>query len=258
MPLVAIIATLPAWAAEDPIQILKRFIAADKNNARAAGQYTYVEHAEYFNFDKSGKVTGDRSETHEIVFVEGGEYRKLVLRNDKPLEAKEQAKEDKRMQQTAEERRRQRHSGLFNKTISLGSYDDLLTMFDNRLIGEEEVRGHKTWVIQSTPKAGQVRSTAHEKDVLSFQEKLWIDVNEYQLVKKVYTVVDPHVDLAPGTTLSWDSEKVNNDVWLVTSGVIDGHMQIAKFIKPAVRTEYKNSRFQKFDVQSTITMDTVK
>ena len=110
----------------------------------------------------------------------------------------------------------------------------------------------------STPKAGHAAANAHEKEVLSFRRKLWIDEADYELLKSVYTVVGQHIVFLPGTTLTWEFAKINNDVWLSSRGVIDGHLQFAKFIKPAVRTEYKYSKFQKFDVQSTVTALPVK
>jgi hypothetical protein len=253
-----LLAALPLFAAEDPNEIVKRFIEADRKNWERASQYTYVEQADFFDFDKNGQPRKDRSETHEIVFVEGATYKKLVARNDRPLEAKEQSKEDKKLQRIAEERRKQRRSGLFHKNVSLGSFDDLLTLFDNRLVAEEEIRGHKAWVIVSTPKEGRTPANAHEKEVLSFKRKLWINQADSQLLRSEYTVVGQHINFTPGTTLTWDFEKINDDAWLTISGVIDGHLQFAKFIKPAVRTEYRNSKFQKFDVQSTITMEPVK
>ena len=249
---------LPVWAAEDANEIVKRYIAADSKNWERGSQYTFVEHADYFSFDKNHQPKKDRSETHEVVFVEGDSYKKLVARNDKPLDAKEQAKEDKKMQQTAEERRKQRRSGLFHKTISLGSNDDLLTLFDHRIEGEEEIRGHKTWVVVCSPKEDHAPANAHEKEVLSFQRKLWIDQADAVILKSLFTVVGQHISFMPGSTLSWEYERINDDAWLATSGVIDGHLQFAKFIKPAVRTEYRYSKFQKFDVQSTITVEPVK
>lgn len=258
MLLLALLAALPIRAAQDPNEILKRFIEADRRNWERASQYTYVEQADYFGFDKNGQPRKDRSETHEVVFVEGGAYKKLVARNDRPLEAKEKAKEEKLLQRIAAERRKQRRAGLFHKDVSLGSYEDMLTLFDNRLVGEEEIRGRKAWVIASTPKEGHAAANAHEKEVLSFQRKLWIDEADYQLLKSVYTVVGQHIVFMPGTTITWEFAKVNDDAWLTVSGVIDGHLQFAKFIKPTVRTEYKNSKFQKFDVQSTITTEPVK
>jgi hypothetical protein len=159
------------------------------------------------------------------------------------------------LQRIAKERRGQRRSGIFHKDVSLGSDGDLLTLFDNRVLGEEEIRGRKAWVIGSTPKEGRVAANAHEKEVLSFKRKLWIDEAEYVPLRTEYTVVGQHIAFMAGTTLTWDFEKINDDAWLTTSGVINGHLQFVKFIKPAVRTEYKNSKFQKFDVQSTITVE---
>src|SRR5205807_10429545 len=87
------LAALPMWGAEDPNDIVKRFIAADSKNWERASQYTYLEQADFFSVDKSGQPTRDRSETHEIIFVEGGAYKKLIARNETLLEAKEQSTE---------------------------------------------------------------------------------------------------------------------------------------------------------------------
>lgn len=250
----ALLISTALWAA-DVTEILQRSIDAQSKNWERASQYAYVEHADFYGFDKNGQPRKDRSETNEIVFVEGSTYKKLIARNERALEGKEKAKEEKKMQRTAEERRRQRHAGAFHKEVSAGSDADALTLFDNRLVGEEEIRGRKVWVIECTPKSGRVPANAHEKEVLSFQRKLWIDQSELILLRSVYTVVGEHIVFMPGSTIRWDFEKIHDDAWLATSGAVDGRLQFVKLIKPRVRTEYRNSSFQKFDVQSTITMD---
>ena len=255
LPLLVLLVALPVWAAEDTNEIVKGLIEAENKNRQLASQYTYVEQADFFRFDKNSQPRKDRSETHEIVFVEGEAYKKLVARNEWPLEAKEQAMEEKKLRRVAEERFRQRRSGLFYKYVSMGSYKDLLTLFDNRLLGEEEIRGRKAWVIGSTPKEGHAAANAHEKEVLSFAQKLWIDEADHQILRSVYTVVGHHIVFMPGTTITWEFEKIDEGAWLPISGVIDGRLQFARLIKPAVRTEYRNSKFQKFDVQSTITTE---
>jgi hypothetical protein len=255
---VLLLVILPVWGAEDANGIVKRSIETQGKNWERASQYTYVEQADFFSFDKSGQPKKDRSETHEIIFVEGLTYKKLVARNERPLEPKEQSKVEKLMQRIAKDRREQRRSGIFHKDVSLGSDEDLLTLFDNRVLGEEEIRGRKAWVIGSTPKEGRVPANAHEKEVLSFKRRLWIDEADSVPLRTEYTVVGQHIAFTPGTTITWDFEKINDDAWLTISGVIEGHLQFVKFIKPAVRTEYTNSRFQKFDVQSTITVEPPK
>ena len=258
IPLLVLLAALPAWAGDDPNRILKQFIEAEKENRERICQYTYVEQADFFRFDKNSQPRKDRSETHQIVFVEGEPYKRLVARNEWPLEAKEEAMESKKLRLIAEERLRRRRSGLFYKNVNMGSYKDLLTLFDNRLMGEEEIRGRKAWVIGSTPKAGRAAANAHEKQVLSFAQKLWIDQADHQILKSVHTVVGQHIVFMPGTTITWEFEKINEGPSLAVSGVIDGRLQFAKFMKPPVRTEYRNSNFQKFDVQSTMSMEAAK
>jgi hypothetical protein len=251
--LLAILAALPLLTSDEPNEIIGRYIAAGNKNWQRASRYTWVEQADYFNVPKDGPPKKDRSETHEVMFIDGGSFKKLVARNDKPLDAKQQAKEESRWRKLVEERKKQ-HSGLLHKNVSMGSDEDLLTLFDNRMDGEEEVRGHKSWVILATPK-DRVPVNQHEKEVLSYQRKMWIDQSTDQLVRVVYLVVGQHIVLAQGSTLTWDFDRINDDVWFMTSGVINGRLQFAKLIKPAVRTEYHNSKFQKFDVQSTIIVD---
>jgi hypothetical protein len=253
----AILAGLPLLADEQPSEIIKRYIAASNRNWERASQYTWVQQADYFDIAKDGSAKKDRSQTFEVMFIDGGSYQKLVARNDQPLDAKQQAREEIKWQKIVEERRKQ-HSGVLHKNVSLGSDEDLLTLFDNRLEGMEEIRGRKSWVLLSAPLKDRTPANNHEKEVLSYERKLWIDQASNQLVRVVYTVVGDHTVFAKGSTITWDFDQINDEIWLMISGVINGRLQFAKIIKPAVRTEYHNSKFQKFDVQSTIAVDPPK
>jgi hypothetical protein len=253
-----ILAAASGWAAEEANGIIKRLTEAQKQNDSLAGEYTYAAETAYFTYDKAGHPNKDRSETHDIMFVEGISYSKLTARNGKPLEAREAAKEEKKLQQTAEERRKQRQANLFHPSVNMASNDDLLALFDNRLVGEEEIRGRKAWVIESTPRPGHRPANDHERQVLSFRKKLWIDESDNVLVKTLDVVIGDHIFMKPGSMVVWEFSKIGEAAWLPVAGVVDAHLQFAKFIKPYVRTEYANSKFQKFDVKSTITMDPPK
>ena len=250
-----LLAALPLAAADDVHAILQRVVEAQGENNKRAGQYAFVEEVDHFTYDKAGQPKKDRSETYEIVFVEGLEYKKLVARKGKPLEPREQAKEDKKLRETAEERRKQRRSGLFRRTVSTGSDQDLLTLFDSRLLGEEEIGGRKAWIVECIPQPGRLPANDHEKQVLSFRKKLWIDEAENVYVKVIDTAIGDRTAFKPGSVFTWEYGKVNEDAWLPVTIVLDAHLQFAKFIKPWVRTEQRYSNFRKFDVQSTITVD---
>jgi hypothetical protein len=262
---------IPLCAADSDVEaILKRLVEAQHQNDKRAQQYTYVEETERFTFDKNGSPHNTGSATHDVIFVEGLKFNKLVARNGKPLSASDQAKVEKNMRLTAEERRKHQRptapggmitfSGLFSSgSLDLGSLSELPKLFDNRVSGEEEIRGHKTWVIESTPRKGYMPMSGHERQVLVFNKKFWVDEADGVLVRGVYTVAAEDSFLRPGSTVTFEYEKVDPDTWEAVSLTLEFSRSKDKVFKPTGRTVYRMSKFQKFDVQSTITvMDSEK
>ena len=187
------------------------------------------------------------------MFVEGESYRKLIAEDDQPLSAKEAAKEEARLRQTAEERRQARRNGMFHKTVSTAKSEELLTFYSCHTDGEAELAGRRAWVIQCDPRSDRTPANDHERDALTFKQRLWIDQTDLVSLKVVNTAIDGNATLLPGSTMTFEYGLINNDAWLPLRIVIDGHAQFAKMFKPQVRTEYKNENFKKFDVQSSIT-----
>ncbi|HEY4364982.1 MAG TPA: hypothetical protein VGN17_28725 [Bryobacteraceae bacterium] len=248
---------LPLLAAQSAEEILQRNFAAKKANNEKARQYTSLEEDTRCTYDKSGQSKQTSSETYEVMFLEGEQYKKLVARSGQPLNTAEQAKEEKKLQEEAKARRKKRGSGLFTRTFSIGSADDamLFTHFENRIVGEEEVNGRRAWVIESVPKADRKPANDHERDVLSTRQKRWVDQADYNEARWQAVVVGDKSPLKPGTTFTIEFAKINDDAWLGTFLSIDFRMEMMKFIKGAGRQESRFSKFQKFDVQSTITVD---
>lgn len=234
-------------SAED---ILKRYIEERKANLPRARQYTLTNKETHIFFDGKGEEKSRSSKTFDVIFLEGDIYKKLIARDDKPLSASEAAKVEKEMQKTAAERKRQ---PIISRSISMASDEDLLNLFTCKVAGEERIEQNKTWVIQCDPQAGRVAANAREKEKLKWSRRLWIDETQYAPVKFVDTALEGNPLELPGSTTTVRFALINNDAWMETSVVIDGHLHFAKFIKPKVRTEYVNSNFKKFDVQSTVT-----
>jgi hypothetical protein len=260
MRLVLLLAVVPLWAADDANTILRRFIDAQKQNDEKAKNYTYVEEAVWFTRDKAGPLHQNRSETNEIVFIEGSKYRKLVARNGKPIGAKDRAKVDQDMRITAEERLRHTPPPTGGRISSghgnadLGTNEELLTLFDNRMTGEEQIGGRKAWVIESAPQTAHTPTNQHEKDALNFTKTLWIDKADFVMLRAVYTVTGDQIFAKPGSAISIELEKINQEVWQPSLLALDiRRSKISSAEAP--RTEYHYSKFQRFDVQSTITID---
>jgi hypothetical protein len=238
-------------SAED---ILKRYIEARKANLPRARQYTLTNKETHIFFDGKGEEKSRSSKTFDVIFLEGDTYKKLIARDDKPLSVAEAAKVEKELQKTADERREQRkRQPMMSRSITTASDEDLLKLFTCKVTGEEQIKQSKTWVIQCDPQAGRVAANAREKEKLTTSRQLWIDETQYALMKFVDTALEGNPLELPGSTTTVQFALINNDAWMQTSLVIDGHLHFAKFIKPKVRTEYVNSNFKKFDVQSTVT-----
>jgi hypothetical protein len=260
-----LIALLPLRAADGGADILRHWSEAQRNNEERTRQYTYTEQADRFTYGPDGNLRKDSIETAEVIVVERIAFHKLVARNGNPLDAKEQARVDKEMRQTAEERRKHRQQPPAGGRISfgsqwadLGSREELLSMFDNRLLGEEMGGGRKAWVFESTPNAGVVATNEHEHDVLCFRKRLWIDQADYVMAKAVYTVIGDYLFAKPGSTLTFAYEKIGPDTWHETSVILDIYRVRNKAFQPSGRTEYRMSGFRKFDVETTITVDSGK
>lgn len=248
-------------AAADPAKLIERLLEAQKANANRVEPYTFTEEAVHYNYAGDGSLRRGLTETREVIFVEGLPFHKLVARNGKPLPAKERAEIEKAIHQTAEERRRQPRPPeggqmvMGDQRIDLGATRELLTIFDNRLRGEEELRGHKVWVIESTPKAGYSAASEHEREVLSFRRTLWVDEASLNIVRMQLAVIGDGIHFAaPGSTVTLDSDEIAPDAWLQTGVVLDVWRPSGKTFKPWKRTEYTDSNFHRFDVQSTVTV----
>ena len=264
MRLLLLTFALPLWAAEDVNAVLARLIAAEDTNVKRAQQYTYTEETQHLKIDANGNRQQTASETREVLFVEGVKYRKLVARNGKPLSRGERSKVEKEMQQTAVDRRKDERraapgGAVFIRTTfsqlsaDLGSLEELLTLFENRLAGEEEIRGHKVWIVESVPSKDHVPTTNHEKQVFVFRKKFWVDQTENTLVRAVYTVAVDGSFMSQGSTITFDHEKVDPDTWQPVSLTLEFSRQKKEPFQAVGSTVYLMTKFQKFDVQSSIT-----
>lgn len=241
--------------AQDPKVLLERARDLQTENATRAGQHTFQKVTTFRQFQPDGRVSRQRSETHDVVFVEGEPYEKLVARNGQPLTGKEAAKEEQRRQKTAAERRKQRRFGTIRRTVRLPELALVVEKFDLRLAGEEAVEGRAAWVVEGTPKSGLPEVTKEDKDLVSFSRKFWVAKDSGVPIGRLDTVIREGHFLAPGSTVSFEYSFVNEDAWMLTRMVIDYHARMYEVVKARGETEYRMSGFRKFDVQSTITVD---
>ncbi len=246
----------------DANELLARVAKAQPANEERSKQYTCQEQCDRFDYNSKGVAKRYLTETSDVIFVEGIEFKKLTTRNGKPISAKERARVEQEMSKTAEDRRRTGRKaspggriGIGGRNVELGDANDLLALFDNRITGEEMFQGRKVWVLECTPRPLHEISSRHQTDALTFARTLWVTQDDAIPVKLVYRAVVDHDFVREGSTLTLEYSQVSDDTWHPSKFILDMTHAAGKGVAPWKKTEYIYSNFKKFDVQSTITSD---
>ncbi len=83
-----------AQSAPSPEELIRRANAAGKAQFERGWKYTFREDHTQSQIDKHGQPGAPSTDTYDHIMLEGSEYRKLILRDGKPLDARTQKKVD--------------------------------------------------------------------------------------------------------------------------------------------------------------------
>ena len=161
MRLLLLALALPAIvSAQDPLEIIRRATELDRRDTELARSYTFLQRQERRDLDSKGQLTKTESETYDITLQEGSPYRRLVARNDQPLSAKDQRKEEEKLQKSIEDRRKETPAQHAQRVADWERKQEkqreplkeLPEAFNFKLAGEEALNGGVAFVIEGTPK----------------------------------------------------------------------------------------------------------
>jgi len=237
--------------APSPDPLLAKALAAHRAQDAKGAKYTYREDEEQYRWGKKGDRLEPTRKTYDIIMLEGENYRKLVLLNGRPLPDKMQKQVDKDFEQAKADRKK---GGLltFKRSVSLGGLEELQRLFDNKVTGEDTVRGRKTWVIESQPKPGLKPADKKEDEAMSSLRATWIDQEEGVVVKERFTFMRAANSFQPGTQWERELTKVG-DVWLTDTIVWKGEMKPLQVIRARFETHSRFYDHKRFQVESKVT-----
>jgi len=267
MRLLLLTLALPAvLVAQDPLEILRRATEIDRKNLEISRSYTYLERQEQRDLDSDGKVKKTESTTTDVTLLEGSPFRRTVARDDKPLSAKEQRKEEERLQKSIEDRRKETPEERANRISEWerkqkkqrDALKELPDAFTFKLVGEEAVNGGDAYVIEGTPKPGYRPTNVTTSIFPKVKLKLWIDKTDYRWVRidleslDTITFAGFLIRVAKGTRARIETVRINNEVWLPKRAEVKGSVRIA--LLKVVRGEFifTYSDYKKFQTDSRI------
>jgi hypothetical protein len=229
-------------AQPDPGDLFRSAITA--REAQAAKKFTYREDVEQVRTEKS------TIETFDVIMLEGENYRKLILIDGKPLDAKRQKQVDADLEKARSARRR---STPFNirRTAKIGGLADIQRLFDCKVTGEEIVNGRKTWRLEAQPKTGIKPANKQEQNMLATKRTIWFDQQEHVDIQSVIVYLQPAEGFQPGSELEYQFSKVN-DVWLAASFRFRFHLKAMAFVNARGEARHRFYDYKLFQTESTL------
>jgi hypothetical protein len=242
----------------DAREIIRRAVAADERNWKVARNYTSSERADLRYLDSQGAVKLREISAHDVTFLEGSPYERLVARNDRPLSPAEEKKEQQKFAKSAAERRAetaakraQRLAEYFERPEwQREAWRELPEAFDFRLAAEEVWNGRSLYVIDATPRQGYQPRCRTARMLARIHAKLWVDKLDYHLVKGEVEVIDTIsvglflVLVSKGSRASFEETLVNDEVWLPSKvrASASARLGLLKLVRIEQEISYTNCR----------------
>jgi hypothetical protein len=224
-PLDAAVASL----SQDQIRdLIRRAAERDMQNDKQATNYTYIERAEEHKLDGSGRVSSTESKTYEVMALYGEQVQRLIAKDDKPLSAKDAAKEEQKIQKLIEKRKNESDSDRKKRLAKEDNereedrnfVKEIADAYNFRLAAIENVEGHPAYVIDADPRPGYEPRGKNAKFLPKFRFRVWIDKAEEEWVKVDIQCIDTVsvglflVRVHKGSNIQVEQTEVNDEVWL--------------------------------------------
>ena len=205
-------------------------VAADKDleNEKRQRDYTYIEREVQHNLDGKGQTKSTEIKTYEVLEIYGEQVQRLIEKDDKPLNSKEAAKEeekiqkviDKRKNESEEDRKKREEREQKDREEDRKFEREAADAFNFKLEGTDLLDGREAWIIEAEPRPGFEPHTRGAKILTKFHGRVWIDKNDLQLAKMDIEAIDTVsfgwvlARVHKGTRVLFEQTRVNDEVWL--------------------------------------------
>ena len=243
-------------------------VVADKDiaNDKRLRDYTYIERDEEHKLDGKGDVKSNEVKTYEVMELYGEQVQRLIEKDDKPLDAEDSAKEEKKIQKIVDKRKnesedaRRKRAQKEEKDREDGRkfVREVADAYNFHLVGTESLGGRDTWVIDAEPRPGYEPHMKEAKFLPKFHGRVWIDKDEAQLAKLDVACIDT-VSLGwflarihKGSRIVVEQTRVNDEVWLPKHLVLKVDVRLALLKNFNVEMEQTYRDYKKFRATAKI------
>jgi hypothetical protein len=258
------------------IQEVRKHLETD--DERQSG-FAYTETRREQKLDSAGQPIGETLKIFESYPGLPGERRwsRLIFEDGRPVPPAELEKGDRERRAHVEEyarklakdpvgerarqdRERERERRERNEAL-----DDILRVFEVRMLGREAIEGHDTIAFSLTPRPDVKARTRDGNIARNFSGRAWVSESDYDLVRLEVEAIDTVsfglgllARVHKGSRATFQRRKVNGEAWLpaVASYSASARVALVKVMRRGGTSEYSN--YKKFDVDTSTTIATPK
>ena len=177
---------------EDAKTLIQRVIDGQQRQQQAQRAFAFRERTITRHLDRQGAISKTESETFLVTPSSGGEYRRLVARNGHPLSAKDDAKQERKLEKHIEEQLRLSEQEREQKTRDKledrvkryrSRLEEAFEVYDFAPLADEVFDGESVRVFRFTPKPGYKGHSRSTKVLARMEGTVWIDAERNQLAK---------------------------------------------------------------------------
>ena len=247
-------------------QLMEKAAEHDDQNDKLSRDYTYTEREEERQVNGAGEVKSTESTTSEVLKLYRNDVERVIAKNDKPLSAKDAAKEeakiqkiiDKRKSETEAERAKRLKAEEKDREESREWTKEIGDAFDFSLAGTEDLNGRPAYVIDGTPRPGFKPHLKYANYLTKFRFRVWLDVADLEWVKLDAQAIDNVswgwfvARVHKGARIQVEQTRVNGEVWLPKhiSLQLDARFILLKTFHMNMETTYRD--YKKFRTDAKV------
>jgi hypothetical protein len=272
--------TMQQAAEEKPLPAIDDFLKEVKGRLRSdrslLSSYAYKETDVIKSLDGKGNAKSTRERIYDVYPSPEPKdtYRRLVVKDGKPVSQKEIREQDREHDKKLKElSRKLEGEGVSQRERRLAkeaeekrkeekAIDDLFRIYEIRMEGREWIDEHPVIILSFQPRPKVKPQTDEGKMLAKAMGRAWISETEYELIKIEAQLIDTLsfgagllVRLKKGATVFVQRRKVNDEIWLPAEAHFkgSGRVLLLKGINIDVTARY--SDFHKFAVETQIYFD---
>ncbi len=219
-----------SMAMPDMAALLEKLRANQDKIEAIEKNYICTKTDDQFELDKSGKKKDEEIRQYDFYYDGDIPVQRLVAKDGKPLSESEQKKEDERVKKSvakAKEReaKNEEDSGKRQVTLGIATFLKVSELSNAR---KEQYKGHEVLAVDFAPNPTYKPKNRNEDIAHKISGTLWIDEEALQVVKLEAKLVQGMkiwggllASIKPGSSLVFEQERVNNEIWLPSGYVID-------------------------------------